>query len=62
MNFDASGYGKVLGLLDPSLTQLLFQYVLLRHQSGAMSTPDDFITSAPKLYADPLTESLLSLA
>ena len=61
MSLEDCGYMKIHGLLDQSLTELIFQYVLLRHQTGTMSVPDDVIETAPRLYADPLTESLLLL-
>src|ERR1041384_8114215 len=59
MELEDSGYVTIRGLLDPSVTELIFQYVLLRHETGTMSVPDDTIPNAPRLYADPLTESLL---
>jgi hypothetical protein len=61
MDLEDNGYVVVRGLLDQSLTELVFQYVLLRHQTGTMSEADDLIENATRLYADPLTESLLLL-
>jgi hypothetical protein len=61
MAFEDDGYVTVRGLLDQSLTELIFQYVLLKHKTGMMSEPDDLIQNAPHLYADPLTESLMLL-
>jgi hypothetical protein len=61
MSLEDNGYMKVPGLLDQSITELIFQYVLLRHQTGTMSVSDDLIETAPRLYADPLTETLLLL-
>lgn len=61
MGLEDSGYVTIRGLLDPSVTELIFQYCMLRHETGTMSVPDDMIPNAPRLYGDPLTESLLLL-
>lgn len=61
MGLEDSGYVTIAGLLPNSLTELFFQYVLLRHETGTMSAPDDMIPNAPRLYADAFSESLLLL-
>src|SRR5258708_5501284 len=62
MGLEKDGDIVIRGLLDASGSELIFRYVLLRHETGTMSVPDDTIPSAPRLYADPLTESLLLMS
>jgi hypothetical protein len=59
MGLEDRGYLCIRGLLDQSVTELLFQYMLLKHQAGAMDAPDELVQTAPRVYGDPLTETLL---
>ena len=53
-------YRVLRSFLDDNSRRLIYEYSVLKRNTAQMRPPDERIPTAPRLYADPLTEVLLA--
>lgn len=58
-DFTARRYSVARGFLSADVCRIFSRYVLLKHELGRMEQPDPRIPSAPRMYGDILSETLL---
>lgn len=59
-SFDEAKMRILPGFFSPELCRVVYDYVMLRRSIGRIMRPDERVPSAPRLYGDPLTETLLA--